>query len=56
MLKRAFELQSATAHVAQILSKKPDRRIATDSGAGLLDLLLVHQNTACEDQRLRSLA
>ena len=32
---------------------KPDRRIATDSGAGLLDLLLVHQNTACEDQRLR---
>ena len=54
--ERGFELEAATADVAQVFPQQADGILFRDGMAGLLDLLLVDEHAAGEDQGLCALA
>ena len=51
-----FELDAAAGDVAEIVAEHADGDGVVDGGAGLIDALLVNQDAAGEDERLRTLA
>lgn len=54
--QRGFELQAASAHVAEIITQQADSGGFGNAVAGLLNLLLIHENAAGKDQRVCTLA
>ena len=54
-LERAFQLESAAAHVAQLVAEQAQGGIRIDRRAGLVDLLLVDQNAAGQNVGARPL-
>ncbi len=55
MLQRARQFQPATTDKWQIVAEDSDLRVTLDTRAGLLHLLLVHQNSPGKNERLRAL-
>ena len=51
-----FELESAAADVAEIAAEEADGGVVGDGVAGLVELLLVHEDAAGEDEGLGALA
>ena len=51
-----FELEAAAADVAEVGSEEAEDSSRVDRGAGLINLLLVDEDTAGEDESLGSLA
>ena len=56
VIECALQLESAPADVLQIFAEQADHALSGDLRAGLLDLLVVHQNLARENQSVRPLA
>ena len=56
MVEGAFQLQSATADVFQIFAEEADGGVGLDLGSSFVELLIVDENLASEDQSLRTFA
>jgi hypothetical protein len=54
--ERGFELEAAAGDVAEVVAEEADDDGVVDGGARLVDALVVDQDAAGEDERLRTLA
>jgi len=55
VIQRSGQLQSAPADVGKVIAEEPDGGVNRDGCAGLVDLLLAHQNPPGKDQRSSAL-
>ena len=55
MGQRMFKFQAAPAYVSNVSAKQTDDSAYIDRRTRFLHLLLVHQDTSCQNQRLRPL-
>jgi len=56
MAQRGFELESATADVAEVVAENAERSAVGNGMTGLVEFLLVDKDAASEDERLGALA
>ena len=55
VLQSSGQLQASPAHKGLVVAQQANRSVVVDTCSTFVDLLLVHQHTACEDERLRPL-
>lgn len=55
IFERTRQLQPAAANIRHFVAEEAEDDIALNAGAGFFQLLLVHQHSAREDERLRAL-